>query len=99
MNTNLRTFYTIALTQVLSIIGSRISALALSIYVFTETQSATPIALVMFFIIVPQILLSGVGGALADRWNRRMLGKRLGRFYCWRVLSVGHLKFGIYTSL
>ncbi|MEL6406079.1 MAG: MFS transporter [Chloroflexota bacterium] len=73
MNTNLRTFYTIALTQVLSIIGSRISALALSIYVFTETQSATPIALVMFFIIVPQILLSGVGGALADRWNRRLL--------------------------
>jgi len=73
VNTNLRTFYTIILTQVLSIIGSRISALAISIYVFNETQQATPLALVMFFMVVPPILLSGLAGVLTDRWNRRLL--------------------------
>lgn len=68
---NMRTFYTLILTQVFSLIGSRISGLAISIYVFNQTGDATPLTLVSFFFILPQVLASGFAGALADRWDRR----------------------------
>ena len=68
---NMRTFYTLVLTQTLSLIGSRISGLAIGIHIFTETGSATPLALVAFFGIVPLILAASVSGVLADRWDRR----------------------------
>ncbi len=68
---NMRTFYTLILTQVFSLIGSRISGLAISIYIFNQTGNATPLTLVSFFFILPQVLASGFAGALADRWDRR----------------------------
>jgi DHA3 family macrolide efflux protein-like MFS transporter len=71
--TNLRTYYTLIATQVLSVIGSRISGLAVSIWVFNETGAVTPLALVMFFALVPQIVLAGVFGAIADRFDRRTM--------------------------
>jgi MFS transporter, DHA3 family, macrolide efflux protein len=70
-NKNLRTFYTIILTQTLSLIGSRISGLALGIWLFKETGDATPLALVAFFFILPQVVLQSFAGVLADRWDRR----------------------------
>jgi len=68
---NLRTFYTIILTQTLSMIGSRVSGLALGIWLFAETGNATPLALVAFFGLIPQIIVQGFAGVLADRWDRR----------------------------
>ncbi|MBZ0303403.1 MAG: MFS transporter [Anaerolineae bacterium] len=68
---SLRTFYTLILTQVFSLIGSRISGLAISIWVFNQTGDATPLALVSFFFIVPQVVAAGFSGVLADRWDRR----------------------------
>src|SRR5690606_17570380 len=68
---NMRTFYTLILTQVFSLIGSRISGLAISIWVFNQTGDVTPLTLVSFFFIVPQVLAAGFSGALADRWDRR----------------------------
>ena len=66
-----RTFYTLIVTQMLSLIGSRISGLAVSIWVFNQTGNATPLALVSFFSVIPMVLASGISGALADRWDRR----------------------------
>jgi len=71
MSAKLRTFYTIVLTQTLSLIGSRISGLALGIWLFNETGNATPIALVAFFQIVPQVVMSSFAGVITDRWDRR----------------------------
>jgi MFS family permease len=68
---NLRTFYTLILTQVLSLIGSRMTGLALGIYVFNQTGEATPLALTALFSFLPQVLVAGFAGALADRWDRR----------------------------
>ena len=68
---NLKTFYTLILTQTLSMIGSRVSGLALGIWLFNETGNATPLALVAFFGIVPSVLMQGFAGVLADRWDRR----------------------------
>jgi len=71
MSAKLRTFYTLVITQTLSLIGSRISGLALGIWLFNETGNATPLALVAFFQIVPQVVMSSFAGVLSDRWDRR----------------------------
>ena len=73
MNTrhNLRTFYILIITQVFSQIGSRMTGLALGIYVFNQTGEATPLALVALFSFLPMVIMSGVAGVLADRWDRR----------------------------
>lgn len=70
---NLRTFYIILLTQTLSMIGSRISGLAIGFAIFAQTGQATPLALVSFFAALPSVLATGVAGVLADRWDRRKI--------------------------
>jgi MFS family permease len=57
----------------LSLIGSRISGLAIGIWVFNQTGNATPLALVSFFATIPMVLASGLSGVLADRWDRRYI--------------------------
>ncbi|MEO1645009.1 MAG: MFS transporter, partial [Chloroflexota bacterium] len=68
---NLRTFYTLIITQTLSLIGSRVSGLALGIWIFNDTGNATPLALAAFFSIVPNLIMTSFAGVLADRWDRR----------------------------
>lgn len=68
---NLRTFYTLILTQTFSQIGSRMTSLALGIYLYNQTGEVTPLALVSLFAFLPQIVMGGFAGALADRWDRR----------------------------
>lgn len=68
---NLRTFYTIVLTQTFSMIGSRISGLAIGFWIFAETGEATPLTLVAFFSALPMVLASAFSGVMADRWDRR----------------------------
>ena len=86
---NLRTFYTLIITQTFSLIGSRMTSFALGIYVFNETGAVTPLALVALFSFLPQVVVGGFAGALADRWDRRYVmmlsdaGKLSGRSSCW----------------
>jgi MFS family permease len=70
---NLRTFYLIVLTQTISMIGSRMTAFALGIWLYTDTGDVTPLALVALFSALPMILASGVAGVLADRFDRRYI--------------------------
>lgn len=67
----LRTFYALAVTQTLSLIGSRMSSIAVGIWVFTETNSTAPVLLVAFFNEVPAMIGGSLAGVLADRWDRR----------------------------
>lgn len=64
-------FYTLLITQTLSFIGSRMTGLALSIYIFGQTGEATPLVLTSFFAFLPRLLSASLAGLLADRWNRR----------------------------
>jgi MFS family permease len=66
-------YYALLITQTVSLIGSQISEYAVSIAVFRDTGHATPLALVFFFSAVPSILLGGLAGALADRFDRRVV--------------------------
>ena len=67
----LRTFYTLIVTQVFSMIGSEMTSLAVGIWVYENTGNATPLTLAAFFAAVPRIIAPSLAGPLADRWDRR----------------------------
>ncbi|QPC82626.1 MFS transporter [Phototrophicus methaneseepsis] len=73
MNKNIATFYTLTITQILSLIGSSMTSLAFGIWLFTETGDSTPVLLASFFVMLPQALIGSFGGVIADRWPRRMV--------------------------
>ncbi len=68
---SLKTFYILLITQTVSLIGSRMTSLAIGIHIFQDTNAVTPLAMVGFFMTLPALLSAGVAGVLADRWNRR----------------------------
>ncbi|MFF0149403.1 amino acid adenylation domain-containing protein [Amycolatopsis sulphurea] len=68
---NLRKFALVAFGQFLSMIGSGLSTLVLSIWVFRQTGSTTDFALVNAIGLLPGILAGPLAGAVADRWDRR----------------------------
>lgn len=71
MTDNMRTFYTLIITQAFSAIGTMMTSLALGIWLFTETGSATPLMIVAFCMTLPNMLLRSFAGVFADRWDRR----------------------------
>lgn len=73
MNSNLfnRNFTLLLLGQISSLFGNTILRFALSMYILEVTGSATIFASLLAISIVPTILLSPLGGILADRVNRR----------------------------
>ncbi|WP_069162745.1 non-ribosomal peptide synthetase/MFS transporter [Nocardia altamirensis] len=68
---SLAKFALVALGQFVSMIGSGLSALVLSIWVFQQTGSITDFAVVNAIGLLPGILVSPIAGAVADRWDRR----------------------------
>ena len=68
---HLRTFYILLATQVFSLIGSRMTGLAVAIKVYQDTSQATPLALTAFFAALPRLVSASIAGVLADRWDRR----------------------------
>jgi len=57
--------------QVVSLVGSILTAFALGVWVFETTGSATRFTLISAFAALPATVLSPLAGAIADRWSRR----------------------------
>src|SRR5690606_27567765 len=66
-----RSFYVLMVTQVLSLIGSSMTSIAVAIRIFAETGEATPILLAGFFTALPMMVAGSLAGVLVDRWERR----------------------------
>ncbi len=66
-----KNFLLLILGQVSSLFGNYILRLALSMYVLEVTGSATVFAGILSVAVIPTILLSPLGGILADRADRR----------------------------
>lgn len=64
-------FLWLLLTQSISLVGSRLSAIGVGIWVFTRTGSATPLLLTAFFNELPGMLFGSLAGVLVDRWPRK----------------------------
>ncbi len=63
--------------QVASLLGSNMTGVALTIWVWQRTQQATPITLIAFFSELPILAITLFAGIWVDRWNRKhimMLG-------------------------
>ncbi len=59
--------------QLISSIGSGMTAFAVSIYVYQLTGSATWVSVAALLAYLPTILLNPIGGILADRYDRRLM--------------------------
>lgn len=69
----MKKFMTIWVGEFISSIGSGMTAFAVAIYVYQQTASVTLVSLVALLAFLPMILLSPVGGILADRYDRRLM--------------------------
>jgi MFS family permease len=69
----MRAFVIIWFGQVVSILGSAMTAFAVTIWIYEDTGKATALALAGFFFVTPLLLFSPVAGAMVDRYNRRLM--------------------------
>ena len=69
--TSMRTFFTVWGGQLISVVGSTMSAFAVQFWVYAETGSVTNLAMINLAFSVPGIVISPIAGALVDRWDRR----------------------------
>jgi MFS family permease/ribosomal protein S18 acetylase RimI-like enzyme len=58
--------------QLVSLLGTAMTAFALIIWVWQITGEATALALMAFFQFAPLLLMIPIAGALVDRWNRKL---------------------------
>ncbi len=70
---SLNVFFLVALGQFISIIGTSLATFALNVWVLQQTQSVSTFALITALTWLPDILLSPIAGAVADRYDRRMV--------------------------
>ncbi len=75
MNTksNFRKFLLLWSGELISSIGGGLTSFGLGVYIFDQTKSAASMAIVTLLGFLPTILLSVPAGALADRFDRRLL--------------------------
>ena len=59
--------------QAISLLGTSMTAFALTIWAYQLTGKATTLALVGFFHVTPLLIISPIAGAIVDRSNRKLM--------------------------
>ena len=72
-SSNLRKFILLWAGELISSIGGGLTSFGLGVYIFQQTGSAASMALITLLGFLPTLLLSVPAGALADRYDRRLL--------------------------
>ena len=67
----IRVFLFVWIGQFVSLIGSRLTAFGLNIWIYQQTGSVTEFGLLILCGSLPGLLLSPVTGVFVDRWSRR----------------------------
>ena len=101
-----RTFVVVWAGQLVSNVGSSMTAFALGLWVFGETGSATQLATIILASRLPMLVMSPFAGALVDRWNRRRAmiisdtGAAVGTLATALLLATGTLEiWHLYVTL
>jgi DHA3 family macrolide efflux protein-like MFS transporter len=58
--------------QVVSLVGSAMTAFGVSVWAWQVTGHATALSIIAFCSFTPTIIMSPIAGALVDRWNRKV---------------------------
>ncbi|TDD71468.1 non-ribosomal peptide synthetase, partial [Actinomadura rubrisoli] len=69
--TGLRPFYTVAAGQFVSAVGNALSSFALGVWAYQRSGRIIDLALVVMLAQIPAVVLGPLGGAIADRIDRR----------------------------
>ncbi len=69
--TGMRSFFTIWVGQLVSLIGSQLTGFALGVWIYDQTHSVSLLAVSQVALGAPFVFFSPLAGVLADRWNRR----------------------------
>lgn len=69
----LRAFRTVAYGQLVSLIGTQLSAFALGVWVYQSTGRLMDFAMITMLALVPAIVVAPLGGVLTDRYDRRRI--------------------------
>jgi len=91
-------FYLIVVTQTLSMIGSRLTAVGIGIWLFQTTGTTAPLLLTSFFNELPGMLGGSLAGVVVDRWDRRKVlilsdtGQALGSLVLLISLASGNFQ-------
>lgn len=72
LRSGLAGFFLVGVGQLVSLAGSAMSGLALSVWAWQETGQATTLSLLVFFRFAPEVLLSPLAGDLIDRWPKKL---------------------------
>ena len=92
----MKKFMTIWIGELISSIGSGMTAFAVSVYVYQLTGSAAWVSVAVLLAYLPTILLNPVGGILADRYDRRLMMicgdsfSALGLLFIFICIQTGH---------
>ena len=88
---SMRTFYIVWATQFISTMGTGLTAFAIGVWLFQQTQAVTPLAFLLLFKSLPVVLLSPLAGALVALIIVPLIGSALvvGRYVHRRVLGLG----------
>ncbi|PKN87938.1 MAG: MFS transporter [Chloroflexi bacterium HGW-Chloroflexi-8] len=70
---NMRTFSTIWIGQLISLLGSGLTGFALGVWIYQQTGKATPFAITVLFANLPPVLLGPIVGSIADRYDRKKI--------------------------
>ena len=86
-----KNFTLLVIGQIISLFGNAMLRFSLSLYVLDTTGSASAFATILAISMIPTILLSPVGGVLADRMSRRHIMILLDCFTGFLLLSFTYL--------
>lgn len=84
--------------QVISLVGSAMTAFGVSVWAWQATGHATALSMVAFFSFAPTIIMSPIAGALVDRWSRKLtmgvsdVASGLGTIIMLVLYVTGHLQ-------
>ncbi|WP_371783796.1 non-ribosomal peptide synthetase/MFS transporter [Streptosporangium subroseum] len=70
---SLRRFYTVAAGQTVSLLGAALTSFALGVWAYQESGRVLDYALITMLALLPSLLAAPLGGAVADRVDRRLV--------------------------
>lgn len=94
----MRTFLTLWIGQLQSMLCSALTGFGMSVWIYQRTGSATQFAMNSLFMVLTNLVIGQVSGAIADRWDRRRMllcsdfGMALNTFVIATLLLLGRLE-------